>query len=1002
MSILRPHDRALFALTGLEQRLFLSAALPNAGAVSLAYDDTGALHAAYYDTAQHTLKYARRTPAGDWSTPETLDAGPNVGSELALALDAAGRPGIAYYDAQNADLKFVKRVKKSWVITTIDSTGVVGNHPSLAFAPGDLPVISYYAAGTQDLKLASHTGTRWRVFTLDARGTAGRFSTVAIDPVDGQWTVVYEDYRDRDVKMLRPWKRGIASTLIAQPGYGNPADNGHVAPELAFDDEGRLAIAYVDRTVGGPVIVRPGKRSWSRVEMASGLAPAAETSLFFDPDTGRPAVLFSDRTGSITLAEYDEAGDAHLTTLGAGAADAVAVNPFGDEMAIVDVDTGDVVPVDTALTPPFDLAGTPDGQDSVELTWTDSTGGLARFVIQRDTGTGTFETIATVDAGETSFVDDEPVEGRWHAYRIASVVGDARSAFGADLYVKVKPTPSSGVSAEAKADGVHVAWANHSTRATSYRVERSIDAGAWEQIRTLIVGVDDVDSFVDTGAPELSTVSYRVVAYVKANYFGDPSDEASAVTAITAPDDLEAEATSPSELALSWADQSEVETAYELWISTDGFESISTLLTALSAGTTAYELSGLASGMAYTVRVVAVDGDGNRSANSDVAVTMPEGESGRAADDFVAGISIDDPRWIDLYWTDNTAGETGWRVERSDDFGDFESIDVIPAGAHYYTDSRVEHDHIYQYRVIPEGASGDGAVSAVQTVIMSPAAPVLLQGVAVSGSEIDLVFSGWSPTTSYLRVKGYAATGGQTYTFADHVNPFQSLAMITELPDGSPLDASETYWFTVEAVGSGGAVTASNSVGVMASFGTPDGPYPLTGGSDHLDLRWADVLGETGYEIEWSTNGAEFEPLTTIDADVNSYTATGLDEATAYYFRMRALGGDGASDWGGTKMSYTTPAAPTGVTVVQLGDGTVRMEWDDESTAESAYVVEMSQGNDGYSNPVEVPAGSDAYVFEQGPRGAFEEGRTYRFSVRAISDQGTSERAESVAVVYAG
>ena len=51
------------------------------------------------------------------------------------------------------------------------------------------------------------------------------------------------------------------------------------------------------------------------------------------------------------------------------------------------------------------------------------------------------------------------------------------------------------------------------------------------------------------------------------------------------------------------------------------------------------------------------------------------------------------------------------------------------------------------------------------------------------------------------------------------------------------------------------------------------------------------LLGEDGYELDWSTNGSSFSTLATLGADVTGYTVGGLLENHAYYFRVKALSG---------------------------------------------------------------------------------------------------------------
>src|SRR5437762_3474563 len=147
-----------FQLENLESRTLLAASLPGAGAVSLAYDGGGTLHVAWYDSAEGDLKYATCAPDGTLGTAVTVDAGPNVGSQLSLKVDSLGRVGIAYYDSGKGDLKFAEFDGDAWNVETVDTRGTVGQHPSLAFDASDHPLISYYAPRARTIRLAAFDG----------------------------------------------------------------------------------------------------------------------------------------------------------------------------------------------------------------------------------------------------------------------------------------------------------------------------------------------------------------------------------------------------------------------------------------------------------------------------------------------------------------------------------------------------------------------------------------------------------------------------------------------------------------------------------------------------------------------------------------------------------------------------------------------------------------------------------------------------------------------------
>jgi hypothetical protein len=67
---------------------------------------------------------------------------------------------------------------------------------------------------------------------------------------------------------------------------------------------------------------------------------------------------------------------------------------------------------------------------------------------------------------------------------------------------------------------------------------------------------------------------------------------------------------------------------------------------------------------------------------------------------------------------------------------------------------------------------------------------------------------------------------------------------------------------------------------------------------DQLDLSWIDNSSdETGFRIERSNNGTDFQLLATVPANGTNYSNVGLAYSTSYYYRIRAIGIDGDSEY---------------------------------------------------------------------------------------------------------
>jgi hypothetical protein len=59
--------------------------------------------------------------------------------------------------------------------------------------------------------------------------------------------------------------------------------------------------------------------------------------------------------------------------------------------------------------------------------------------------------------------------------------------------------------------------------------------------------------------------------------------------------------------------------------------------------------------------------------------------------------------------------------------------------------------------------------------------------------------------------------------------------------------------------------------------------------ANSASLNWNDVVGEGSYRVERSLDGINWTAVTLLYSDTTSYTATGLQSNTTYYFRVTGL-----------------------------------------------------------------------------------------------------------------
>ena len=205
----------------------------------------------------------------------------------------------------------------------------------------------------------------------------------------------------------------------------------------------------------------------------------------------------------------------------------------------------------------------------------------------------------------------------------------------------------------------------------------------------------------------------------------------------------------------------------------------------------------------------------------------------------------------------------------------------------------------------------DGKVSITKPRVNLGAAVALfvvppsdLSATTASSSRIDL---SWTDNSSNeTRFKIERKTGG-TYeeiaTVGADVTSYSSTG----------LTASTTYYYRVRAYNSSYDSDYSNETNATTCPAAPSGLSATTTSSSAIDLSWTDNSSdETRFKIERKTgSGGTYAQITTVSADVTSYSSAGLTASTTYYYRVRAYNSNGNSSYSG-EASATTSAASGG------------------------------------------------------------------------------------------
>ncbi|MGO8673157.1 MAG: malectin domain-containing carbohydrate-binding protein [Capsulimonadaceae bacterium] len=609
---------------------------------------------------------------------------------------------------------------------------------------------------------------------------------------------------------------------------------------------------------------------------------------------------------------------------------------------------------------------------------------------------------------------------------------------GIAIFTSGAPAAPTGLTATAGNAQVALAW-TASSGATSYNVYRGTATGD-ESATAIATGVTTA-SYTNTGLTN-GTAYYFKVAALNATGTSAQSNEASATPsagAPAAPTGLTATAGN-GQVALAWTASSGA-TSYNVYRGTaTGGESATAIATGIT--TTSYTNTGLTNGTAYYFKVAALNASGTSAQSTEASATptsgVPAAPTGVTATPGNAQVA--------LAWT-ASSGATSYNVYRGTATGG-ESATAIATGVTTtsYTNTGLTNGTEYFYKVAALNASGTSAQSTEVSATPSTGTGTLVLGINCGGSATgswvaDEDFSGGTETTVTTTVSTTGVTnpapeavyqsnrfGGCTYTitgltasgaytvrlhFAEtyfdaagdresnvSINGTQVLTDFDIWKTAGGENIATIQPFAATASSSGqiviGLTTVVNNAQINGiEIDSTTGSAPLaptnltaTQGNTVVSLSWTASSGATSYNLYRSTtSGGEGTTAYQTGITATSYTDTGLNNSTEYYYTVAALNSYGTSPQSTQATATPTgapPAAPTGLTAGQ-GNGLLTLSWT-ASAGATSYNIYRGTTSGGESATAQV-TGITATSYTDT---TVTNGITYYYKAAALNSYGTS------------
>ena len=548
--------------------------------------------------------------------------------------------------------------------------------------------------------------------------------------------------------------------------------------------------------------------------------------------------------------------------------------------------------------------------------------------------------VATDSAFTALLVDQSGITGLYHGIASDTFSWDtmycwrvnASNSYGASswssysYFVTSGPppdAPSNLVATTVSSSQIDLTWQDNSSDETGFKVERKAGSGSYSQIATVGAGVT---SYSNTALSASTTYYYQLRAYNAAGN-SDYSNEALATTLappplLSAPSNLTATPISSSQINLTWQDNSDNDSGFEIQRKT-GSGSYSQIAT-VGAGVTSYSNTALSASTTYYYRVRAYNAAGNSEYSDEasaITLPVPPPPPGTPTLKSPATRSTVPTLTPTLEWNASSeAVSYGVQVSTS---SRFTNLLVNQTGiTHPYYDiapAILSWNTIYYWRVNASNTFGSTSSWSTYGYFRTaagppPNAPSNLVATPVSSSQIDLTWQDNSSDETGFKIERKTVSGSyfQIATVGAGITGYSNAA----------LGAGTTYYYRVSAYGAAGNSEYSGEASATTlpvpppPPGTPTLKSPPTRSTVPTltpTLEWSASSEAISYGVQVSTSYGFTDLVVNETGIADPYydIAPGiLNGNTIYYWRVNASGTFGGTSGWSRYGYFRTPAGP--------------------------------------------------------------------------------------------
>ncbi|MGQ9799814.1 MAG: fibronectin type III domain-containing protein, partial [Ignavibacterium sp.] len=466
--------------------------------------------------------------------------------------------------------------------------------------------------------------------------------------------------------------------------------------------------------------------------------------------------------------------------------------------------------------------------------------------------------IATIDKSFTSYIDTTTLANTTYIYYLAlrrfdeTITHDDFTMTTTGVSLKTYPKGVNTLSGSAQGTTGYLAWTY-----TNYPSGTTISGFKIYRRSIMVLPPYYTWFLVDTLPNTTFSKSYLDLSYGSHTYQvrtynsgGESFDNITlTIYVLKSPTNLSTTPLSSNSIRLNWDPVDSNATSIVISKSLNGI--LYFALTSISSTNTSYIDTDCSPNTKYWYMIKAKRDLNESSISNIVSTKTPPVGSPPSSPTNLSGVAVNCNQ-IDLTWQDNAADETSYIVERKIEGGTYSVKATLPANTTIYSDTSVNENTKYYYRVKAKNSFGDSGYSNEINITTPPCgtvpnAPSNLTLTVVSSSQINLSWNDNSDNENGFRIERKIEGGSYSQIIELGAN-------VTSYSDTSLLPNTK-YHYRVRSFNSYGNSSYSNeaSATTLSLGSAPNAPTNLNVipiSCDLVELNWNDNSdNEDGFKI---------------------------------------------------------------------------------------------------------------------------------------------------------